>query len=191
MGLIFACHAAACGQTVIRNDNLVFRPNSGGFEFSVYQDVGATEHTCVWFNYDGTNVSLDNICLDEGSDWYAVAPGDVFSRATIAAGRFTPLVTFGPVGYPPAFVGPGDFSLGVSTGIGYDIPRDRTVFGWVLLRPGLGGLTMVENAMSYESQGILVGTVRLVPEPSAITLGLEFIPLLFMRFVRTDTDACT
>jgi hypothetical protein len=108
---------------------------------------------------------------DEGSDWYVVHPGDAFSQATIAAGRFTPLVTFGPVIHPPASVG-DDFYLGISTGKGFDIPADRTVFGWVHLRQKSDGRSMVENVMSYASRGIIVGTTTIVPEPAAIAMGL-------------------
>jgi hypothetical protein len=160
----------AIGQDVIGNDNLLFGLNAGGFGFTVFQDSAASDFTGVTFGYNGTTVTPGLVNLDEGSDWYVVHPGDVFSSTTIAAGEFQPLITFGPTGHPPVAVGSGDFYLGVNTGLGFDIPDDRTVFGWVHLRQVLGSLAMVDNVMSYESRGIVVGTSTVVPEPSTTML---------------------
>jgi hypothetical protein len=70
-----------------------------------------------------------------------------------------------PASSPPALVGTGDFFLGVRTGLGYNLPQDRNVYGWVHLRPVNGVLTMLENVMSYNSRGVVVGTTIVVPEP--------------------------
>ncbi len=134
--------------------------------------------TSASFDYDGTRIKLFTFTLDGGSDWFLVEPGDTFSRATINAGQFPTIINVLP---PPRFmppeqlgevtVGSGEFYLGVSTGmwIGPDL-RSRTAYGWVHLRPVDGVLTMVENVMSYNSRGIIVGTTTVVPEPAAWAL---------------------
>jgi hypothetical protein len=170
---LFTCHTSTFGQTVVSNSNLLIGSNPRGFKSAVYQDAAATDQTVGVFIYNGTMIQSDFISPDEGSDWYVVHSGDVFSRATIAAGDFTPLVTFGPTYHPPVNVSSGDLYLGINTGVGIDIPEDRTAYGWVHLRPNnFGILTMVENVMSYDSLGIIVGTTTLVPEPATLTMGL-------------------
>ena len=171
---ILACDLQA--QTVVVNDNLRIGGSDftdADFNIGVDQDAAKTTYTGAYFDYTGTRVSYNTTLLDEGVDVYVVKPGDVFSPAAIKNNQFTPILTFGPVSYPSAFVGSGDFYLGVSTGIGYsDSPfrGNRTAFGWVHLHPVNGVLTMVSNVMSYNSPGIIVGTTTLVPEPGAVGL---------------------
>lgn len=65
-------------------------------------------------------------------------------------------------------VGPNEFYLGVRTGAGFGgnpVPPNRTAYGRVHLRPVNGVLSMVENVMSYNSRGVIVGTTSVVPEP--------------------------
>jgi hypothetical protein len=175
------CHLHA--QTVVVNSNLVTpspTSGSGNFSFRVFQDAAATDHTGVWFNYQPFNIaqpasiSLANINIDEGSDWYVVHEGDVFSPSTIQAGLFTPIVTSGPTSYPAVDLGrAGDVWLGIATGRGFQTPVQRTVFGWVHLQQ-FATLTpfMIENVMSYDSPGIIVGTTTLVPEPAMISTAI-------------------
>ncbi len=44
----------------------------------------------------GLDVSLINLNVDEGSDWYVVHPGDQFGTSTIAAGQFPKLFSVYP-----------------------------------------------------------------------------------------------
>src|SRR5688500_6177303 len=83
--------SVALSQSIVEDINLEFSSSSGKFGFAVYQDLQASDYTGVAFNYTGSEVSLDFINLDEGSDWYVVNPGDVFSPATIASGQFEPI----------------------------------------------------------------------------------------------------
>jgi len=135
--------------------------------------------------YDGASVLYVNENIDEGSDWYVVQPGNVFTKSSIDAGTFPRLVTFGPVGYPAVNVGTGDSYLGVNTGVvGVGTYPWRSVFGWVHLRPSAPGsnmLTMVDNVMSYDSAGIVVGTTTVVPEPSAFAGILVVVLRLLIR----------
>jgi hypothetical protein len=158
---IFTSYSHA--QTVVVNSNVAATSPGilGTVALTVQQNAVRTDYTSAWFNYDGRNLSFATINLDEGSDWYVVQPGDIFSPATIQAGLFPPLVTFSEFNYPPVNVGRVEFYLGVSTGQGFDIPEDRTAFGWVHLRrvnQFETRLMMVENVMSYDSPGIIVGT---------------------------------
>jgi hypothetical protein len=164
-------------QTVISNINLEFeQPGAfgGNFGFNVWQDAGKTDHTRVDFNYNGTQLSFHSINLDEGSDWYVVQPGDIFSPATIQSGAFPAIVTLNDFNNPPVSLGTGDFYLGVATERSTLPPSGpRTVFGWVQLHPTFPGsspLSMVGNVMSYNSPGIIVGTTTVVPEPTTIAM---------------------
>lgn len=142
--------------------------------------------TFAGFDYQDGIISGDDMLLDEGSDWFVVQPGDVFSAAT--AGTFPHLLgsvsDFNHVVYDvPADVG-SDFYLGVRTGYGIFIDYanlisipDRSAYGWVHMRAEGGQLSMVGNAMAYGNTGIVVGTNRAVPEPGiiwSVVVGLLF-----------------
>jgi hypothetical protein len=175
-------------QTVVQNSNLQLEVGpfgifDGNVVFNVWQDLNKTDFTRAGFFYDGENLTPDEINLDEGTDWYLVKPGDTFSKSTIAAGKFPFFQFFGNPPHDSIPVGYQDFYLGVATQACLlchlpNIPPNpgRTVFGWVHVRPIPApapfyvGLEMVENVMSYDSLGIIVGTTRAIPEPRTIAL---------------------
>jgi hypothetical protein len=175
----------AAGQVVVNDVNLSMTYASNGVSsgvlgYTVWQDAAKTDWTFGEFDYNASTVAYKNTALDEGSDWFLVQPGDVFSAATIAAGQFPPIVTFGPQSYPPVNVGAGDFYLGVRTGQG----ATRNAFGWVQLRQisGFGTLVVIiDNVMSYNSRGIIVGTTTVVPEPAAWTVAAARVMALVRR----------
>jgi hypothetical protein len=162
----------------VQNSNLRLDPgglSGSNYALGVYQHE-AGDVTGIWIKYSNPTIQVVNYTLDEGSDWYVVNPGDAFTPANIQAGAFTKLMEvtgvppYDPL-YPAANVGPNDFWLGVATGKTLFGPR--TVFGWVHLRPQFPSsntLTMVENAVSYNSPGIIVNTTTLVPEPGTVAL---------------------
>jgi hypothetical protein len=170
-GLAFA---PAFGQVVVENDNVVYGDSLNKLSFSVYKEaeIGDVNFTVANFTLSGSELKFDGGSLDEGSSWYAVQPGDLFSPQTIASGEFTPLVTFGPMSYPAVNVGAGDFYLGIRT-FSLNAPG-KSAFGWVHLNSDGTELashaTMVSNAMSYGSRGIIVGTTILVPEPYGLAM---------------------
>lgn len=169
VGLAWLACSLANGYTIVSNDNMVFGVQPSKFQLTIFQDAATQESTGIWFDYDGSELTAELSSVDEGSDWYVVHAGDRFTPESIAAGDFTPLVTFGPVLQPSAVVGSEDFYLGVVTGTWNEFLNPRTVFGWVHLRPIeplSTTLTMVENVLSYDSPGIVVGTTTLAPEPS-------------------------
>jgi hypothetical protein len=166
-------------QTVVQNSNLIITPDTGlppaNYAFSVWQDAARTDPTSVWFKYDGLKMQAINTNIDQGSDWYVVHSGDEFSRANIGAGQFPTLIRVSltngtPIPGPSLNVGTGDFWLGVATGT--VLFGERTVYGWVHLHPSFPGSTslqMVENVMTYNSLGVIVGTTNTVPEPATST----------------------
>jgi hypothetical protein len=110
--------------------------------------------------------------------------GDAFGFASLERGQFTPIFTLDN-SRGPVFVGDDEFYLGVSTsGEGLSVPccEVRNVFGWVRLKPILIfdpssfgfmlELEMLENAVAYNSLGIIVGTAEVVPEPTTTALAL-------------------
>ena len=184
LAVAFLAFATALqAQTVFVNSHIVANPRSNpsriGFQISkdgTPPPFHEPPFSCVEcdteisFQYDGTKIKEGIVLIDEGSDWFLVQPGDIFSAATINAGKFPTFTNAIP---PPqggeVVVGPGDFYLGVRTGRGFEggQPR-RNAYGWVHLRPDNGLLTMVGNVMSYNSRGNIVGTTTVVPEPSTV-----------------------
>lgn len=147
--------------------------------------------TAIFFDYDGTGITLRQSNLDEGSAWFAVDAGDVIGFETLRERRLS------EIGYDaPTYVGADDFYLGVATtGQGYRSEPCRTgvhyleslecrnVFGWLHVKNENGLLVVLDNAVAYDSFGIVVGTTRTVPEPSSFTILLAAV-LLSQRCVR-------
>jgi hypothetical protein len=167
-------------QSVFVNSHILASNSAEGIHFRLSKDGQPPPFsscvecdTEVGFQYDGTKIKTSVIALDEQSDWFLVQPGNIFSDATIQAGQFPAILNVLP---PPqggeVTVGPGEFYLGIRTGRGFVGPGQprRNAYGWVHLRPENGALTMVQNVMSYNSRGIIVGTTTVVPEPAALAL---------------------
>jgi hypothetical protein len=203
----FALTTALEAQTVAVNSHIVAIPGPPGIHFQVSKygqppPFHEDPFTCVdcdteiSFEYDGTRIKVFTILLDEGSDWFHVRPGDIFSAATIDDGRFPTITNVVPPLVPPPQlgeidVGSGDFYLGVRTADSPGNPSpyfNRTTYGWVHLRPVDGVLTMVENVLSFNSRGIIVGTATVVPEPPALlSMGLGILLFaVFRRGVRVE-----
>jgi hypothetical protein len=123
--------------------------------------------TQVSFDFSGGSIQIVNFTVDQGSDWYVVLPGNTFSPATIAANLFPPI----PLSPQPAWpIGNGDFYLGVATSDLLSSPFTRNIFGWIQMHDNNGVLSAGDNAVSYHSQGIIVGTLIGVPEPASAAL---------------------
>jgi len=116
-----------------------------------------------------TTLSFENFAVDEGSDWYAVDPNDVFTASTIANGDFPFLIgeASGSLGELEVAVGES-FFLGVNTG-NFDSPNGpREDFGWgEFIYDTFGQLRVLDSAVAYDRGGIIVGTSQSVPEPSS------------------------
>ena len=184
-GLIF-CVANLQADT-ISNSNFIVVPDTtmgAQFRFTVFQDQAATDPTSLLIALSGSVMTPVAWNVDEEADYYLVPNLAVFSAATISLGQFPPLFA---ANQPHSLnVGFGDFYLGINTGqgfVGAGQPR-RDVFGWVhFVNDAQTGLHMIDNAVTYGNQGIIVGTTTAipVPEPRAFALfilgpALVFIP---------------
>jgi hypothetical protein len=184
LGLCFASTAPAA--VVFLDSKVEFEPGPPGpipgsppvdYGLLVDQDVFG-DYTGTWFELGSLQADYSLVVktfhLDDGADWYSVEAGDVFTAATIDASKFTTLLKWGQKS-PPVAVGE-DFYLGVNTG--NTVPDLRNAFGWIHFKVVDDVLTMVGNAMSYESPGIVVGSTTLVPEPNVIGMAVAAVILL-------------
>jgi hypothetical protein len=120
-----ACRSYA--SVVVVDDNVTFSRSGNTFGFRVSktaEDFEGSDGTYAEFA-DFTHLQSilgTGSSADEGSDWYVVQPGDLFSRATVAAGQFPLVLSILSGPQPPVHVGSGDFYLGVRTGIDPEPP---------------------------------------------------------------------
>lgn len=187
------------GATVVPNTKITFGPRlepfppGTNYTARIDQDLlgDYTEISFAFKQVSATEYSLDVtlVNLDQSADLYLVEPGDSFSKEGIARNEFTPLFIAEPWFNASATFG-SDFYLGVNTGKMAGDRRDA--FGWIHFQalamplpfPAFDDdvLVMVENAMSYDSPGIIVGTQMVVPEPATIALtSIAFISLVTLR----------
>jgi hypothetical protein len=142
------------------------------YALTVYQDESATDPTSIFFDVTNSTLSIVTYNVDEASDWFLTSLTDEFSETTVGNNNFPILIQ-----HTPSFqtndlnTGFEDFYLGVNTGndLGSGFPP-RNIYGWAKLRNIDGSLTLLENAVSYQGTGIIVGTTQVVPEPSASVL---------------------
>jgi hypothetical protein len=166
--------------SVISNTNINLHDGDpfSDYALTVFQDEPATDPTTMWFNASGPTLSWANMNVDEGSEWYLTSLGDQFCQDTIQRSEFAALVSGNPLS-----VGFGDFYLGVNTGNpdgtwGASGIPPRNLYGWVHLQNVGGTITMLGNAMSYQGDGIVIGTTTVIPEPSIsrlLTLSLGVV----------------
>lgn len=150
----------------------------------------AGDYTTMWFDktelQSGVGSLLNPVTwnIDEEADYYLAPEEAAFSVATIAAGQFS---RFFVLDHPtPIEVSYGDFYLGINTGVGWsESSPSRDVFGWVHLRNTSTGLEMLGNAMAYDTQGIYIGTMDVIPEPA--TWKLAGAAILFYLFSRINS----
>ncbi|WP_411845554.1 hypothetical protein AAFN60_18125 [Roseibacillus persicicus] len=103
--------------------------------------------------------------LDESVTAFVVNPGDEFSRPNILGGDFVELEAFQTYYLPQVFF------LGVLTpaqqpgGAISPVPPYNPAFGWLRIQNSNGVLSLLDHAIAYESEGIVVGTTITIPEP--------------------------
>lgn len=164
---------------VVSDTNIHLSGSGTSYALTVFQDEGATDYTSIWFNVlSGQTLSFAGTTVDEASDWYSTSLGDQFSQATIQSSAFPVFVRATVSGYETNALTVslfGDFYLGVNTGNrdgtwGPDGNPPRNLFGWVHLQNTGGTISMLGNAMSYQGDGIVIGTTEVIPEPSVLGL---------------------
>lgn len=187
--------SAAQAVLVVEDTNMAWETtNPYGVDYfgRINQEPGSgplADYTGALFNFPvGVNFEFEGagFLVDEGSTWYLVETGDVFTEQAIRAGEFLPIAggfSDLPGGNNSIQISGEEFYLGVVTGeeFNYDVP---TVFGWIKL--GLTDtfeLEMLDNAVSYASKGIIIGTSIAIPEPSSMVLLLgSFVGMAARRF---------
>lgn len=125
------------------------------------------------FSYDYTGSFLD-----DGVSIFLVEPNEVFSEAAILGGQFVEL-KFGNI-----YTFPLKFHLGIRTpALGVNVNSYEPAYGWAEIRNSANGdLVLVDHAIAYGAQGIIVGTLTAVPEPSGtVLLGIGMLSLLGFR----------
>jgi hypothetical protein len=163
---VCACFAAAIQNSpalaaqVIANDFIQLRDVVPS-EFTVGTGTESLSVAFARFNYSGRSVNLVSRSAD--LQYYRVVNfGDVFNP-------LDPRVEMGLADGGLGDVGSGDFYLGIWLPVGDSTGFENfgQRYGWIHLRPANGILTMVGNAMSFDSRGIIVGTLETVPEPTS------------------------
>lgn len=127
-----------------------------------------------------------------GADFYLVHPGDVFNAENIKAGKFPYLIYSKREGgwewSPGVQIDlQNDLYLGVNTGNSHSsgtLPAPaRDAFGWVQLVWQDGMLMPGQSVIAYDTQGIIVGTQMVVPEPGTWLLAALAIAVVCRRTI--------
>lgn len=116
--------------------------------------------TSIYFDLEGSVLVYRGLNVDEGSQWYFANLNDAFTAAAISQGAFR---EFGQ----SHSIDLGDFYMGVNTGVGN---HPRSAFGWALLRNTGNSLQLLGSGMTYDQQGIYIGTMTTIPEPVSLPL---------------------
>lgn len=140
-------------------------------EFSSSDGTGFRDYTGFVFSHQsGNEFEFGGSFLDEGASVFLVNPGEPFSDTGIET------VAFVRLSLGTTYTFPSSFFLGIRT------PHDEwdtfpspfpPAFGWAeFSNSGDGELQIINHAVAYESEGIIVGTTTGIPEPT---------PLLFVH----------
>lgn len=189
--------------------SITYTPNNVG-DAVVYNYTPATERIGGDFYRVPANINFEFMTTGVGIDLYSVTEGQEFSSATIESGAFNQLVAssptegflgFGTSYYLPsletsytrgqsffnAHKGSGTFYLGIHTGGNFQ-PWffDRSVFGWAEVAYSPNGLQLIRSAVTYDQNGIIVGSLNTIPIPEPetylmLTVGLGQLAFLSRR----------
>ena len=169
---------SAAAVVVVGTDHIRIEGGGGAFSIQLDQEFEASDPNsgrdvtgygfALILGSEGNEFISQGTALDEGVEVYLVQPGDVFSRDQILGGAFTQIrfeeiydVTANPI---LAVVTPSaDGDLGLF----------EPAYGWLELRLiGSGEVSLIDHAVAYGAEGIVVGTTQAVPEPSGAGLTL-------------------
>jgi len=160
-------HSSVVAGTAVRVQGMVNSYPQWGttYDIRVNQTVKGDDYTGAIFSADSANstITLRTITVDEGSSWYLASYGQTFSQISLP--NFSRISFNEPIQLYDAV-----FYLAINTRSGF-YPANQEVFGWAKF--GLGAnnnLTLIDSAMDYGDQSIIVGTFQSVPEPSSLAL---------------------
>lgn len=133
------------------------------------------DYTCFLFSHvNGSNFQYGGSCLDDGVSAFFVESGDRFSEANILGGEFVELDFGIPESYPAHFYF-GFRTPNLAWGEGFYPPA----YGWAEFQhDGAGNLSLVDYAIAFGSQGIVVNTTIPIPEPKGVFCLLGLIIFL-------------
>lgn len=147
------------GEISVMHDPINLRYT--GFEL---RPVNTTQPTVY------TNTFLFNPVIDVSVRVFLVSVGDPITEQAIQSGSYTELMFQNYV-----FDHASPFYVGLYTGNQNFYPPDGIysdpLFGWARLVNNQGVIELLDSALAYRAQGILVGTQRIIPEPSTFSLG--------------------
>lgn len=112
-----------------------------------------------------------SVLLNGGLRTFYASEGDVFTLGSIQSGAFTELNAYGFPNWPLE----GEFYLAIYSGYpNYSDTQDNLfkdpLYGWALLSNDGNSVSLVDSALGYGADGIIVGTTTLVPEPGTWAL---------------------
>ena len=195
--------SATAAQAVVTTTNVTWSPYQAGVHPSpnfgsspthyatINENAAATDFTYAHFKYTLTTspdkLQLLSVALDQGSEWFLVNNGDHFNDVNIAGGQFTTL--FDDNEFPPPGlernIPLGQFYLGVRTVYPHFTGPSTVVlepaFGWLRMNNSGTALTMLSNAVSHNSPGIIVGTTTELPEPGMVSIAAVGVLALLRR----------
>lgn len=157
--------------------------HGGGTEFTIDQELvapsgqGFRDYTGITFSHVSTGF-LDSIFrydgsfLDEGASVFLVMPNDHFSEANIQNGNFTELIVGNEYSFPGGDFFESRFFLGIRTpALGVDSEWFEPAYGWAEIQNFDGVFSLLDHAMAYSSNGIIVNTVDTIMSPPTLTIG--------------------
>lgn len=164
-----------------------FGPN----DFHVFQKFDKSDYTGFVFSHlSGSSYRYGGSYLDEGLDLYRVFSGDRFTPGGITNGDFVEFAM------SAAYNVPLEFYVGLETptrDLGFaTLPP---AYGWAKLSSSNGVLTVLDSAIDYSGNGLIVGTTTVIPEPCAHVLFAMGLTCMLQRrsrgqVIRAERRAC-
>jgi hypothetical protein len=156
--------------------------NGDFVHFQVNQTVNGSDYTCFIFErVDETQFGAGR-CLDESLDLFYVSYGDHFTSESV---RHDPLPLFLGVSQP--FVPESSFYMGIYTPTRYfNLPTTLPqAIGWARISYVNGTFAVLDSAIDFSGQGLIVGTTTVIPEGSTFGAVSLFLLGLSTRRKRT------
>ena len=177
-------NATVIGTSHISGGNTIFVDQ----EFIASDPSGGRDFTGFSFTPNFDEFEFQGSFIDEGVSVFLVEENDVFSEFNILGGDFTELTFGAQITLDPGFsvgmitVEPTLF-LGVRTpALGVNFGSFEPAYGWIEVQNLAGNLQVVDHAIAFGAEGIIVNTLIAVPEPSGVLLiAIGFVGISTLR----------